>query len=98
MLHTVNKSPYTTSSLESCLRFAGEGDVVLLMEDGVYAAAAGTERSKLVESALQNGIGVCALQADLKARAVEALIQGVRPVDYDGWVELLEQHRCQAWL
>jgi len=54
----------------------------------VLAAAAGTARSALVESALGKGLRVCALSADLKARAV----------DDDGWVELLEQHVCQAWL
>ena len=98
MLHTVNKSPFANTALESCLRFAGEGDVVLLTEDGVYAAAAGTARSTLVESALEKGFRVCALSADLKARAVDALIEGVEVVDYDGWVRLLEEHVCQAWL
>jgi len=98
MLHTVNKSPFANTALESCLRFADEGDVLLLTEDGVLAAAAGTARSALVESALGKGLRVCALSADLKARAVDALIEGVEVVDYDGWVELLEQHVCQAWL
>ncbi|VAW78495.1 hypothetical protein MNBD_GAMMA15-577 [hydrothermal vent metagenome] len=39
MLHTVNKSPFSHSSLESCLRFVGEGDVILLLVDGVRIAS-----------------------------------------------------------
>ncbi len=37
MLHTVNKSPFEKTSLDSCLRFAQEGSAILLLEDGVYA-------------------------------------------------------------
>ena len=98
MLHTVNKSPFANAALESCLRFVAGGDVLLLTEDGVYAAAAGTVKSCLVETALAQGLRVYALSADLKARAVDGLIEGVEVVDYDGWVELLEQQVCQAWL
>ena len=39
MLHTINKSPFQNSALENCLRLARDGDVILLLEDGVYAAA-----------------------------------------------------------
>jgi tRNA 2-thiouridine synthesizing protein B len=42
MLHTVNKSPFEHSALDTCLRYAREGASVLLIEDGVYAAARGT--------------------------------------------------------
>ena len=42
LLHTVNKSPFEKSSLETCLRIAVEGSSVLLIEDGVYGAMNGT--------------------------------------------------------
>jgi len=42
ILHTVNKSPFERNSLESCLKFAKQGDHVLLFEDGVYAVLKGT--------------------------------------------------------
>ena len=32
-LHTVNKSPFEKSSLESCLSHVAEGSAVLLIED-----------------------------------------------------------------
>ena len=43
MLHIVNKSPHQARSLESCLRLALPGHAVLLIEDGVYAATAGSQ-------------------------------------------------------
>ena len=76
MLHTVNKSPFSHTALESCLRYISEGDVLLLTEDGVLAAAANTSKSDMLQTALANN-KVYALQADLKARAVDALIEGV---------------------
>ncbi len=37
-LHTVNKSPFSSEALASCLRVVWPGDAILLMEDGVYCA------------------------------------------------------------
>ncbi|MBU1191474.1 MAG: sulfurtransferase complex subunit TusB [Gammaproteobacteria bacterium] len=96
MLHTLNKSPFSHTSLENCLRFIKPDDVLLLLEDGVYAATRGTSRSHLIEQALQNG-HVFAMQADLKARGLTDLIDGVQLADYDKFVELLEQHSSHAW-
>ncbi len=43
MLHIVNKSPFQTSTLKTCLRMAQPGSAVLLIEDGVYGATQGTD-------------------------------------------------------
>jgi tRNA 2-thiouridine synthesizing protein B len=96
MLHTVNKSPFANSALESCLRFIRAGDVILLLEDGVYAAGSGTSRSHLIEAALETN-PVFAIQADVKARGLDKLIEGVQLASYDDFVRLLEQHRSSAW-
>jgi len=97
MLHTVNKSPHSNTGLESCLRFVRDGDVVLLLEDGVYAAAAGTGKSHIVEQALKSNT-VYALQADIKARGLDKLIEGIQLADYNDFVKLLEDHTSNAWL
>ncbi|RDH82767.1 MAG: sulfurtransferase complex subunit TusB [endosymbiont of Galathealinum brachiosum] len=97
MLHTINKSPFNTSSLESCIRFVSADDVVLLFEDAVYAATGNTNKSYLVESLLKT-CKVYALSADIKARGVDDLIAGVETTDYDGFVDLVEAHNVQAWL
>ena len=97
MLHTVNKSPFSHSSLESCLRFVGEGDVILLLEDGVLAAVSDTSRSTLIEAALKT-IPVYAIEADVQARGLDKLVDGVRMASYADFVKLLEDHKSQAWL
>lgn len=97
MLHTVNKSPFQNTALENCLRVAQKGDVILLLEDGVYAAATGTAKSLLIEQAVRQN-AVYAIAADLKARGIERLVAGVRIADYGDFVDLVEQHPVHAWL
>ena len=100
MLHTVNKSPFESNGLKSCLAHASKGDTVLLIEDGVYAALKGTTVSG---DMWQRRIDIkfCVLGADLAARGLDKgrLIDGVRIVDYGGFVDLVTEHdRTQAWL
>ncbi|MEO5362841.1 MAG: sulfurtransferase complex subunit TusB [Magnetococcus sp. DMHC-8] len=97
MLHTVNKSPFQNTTLMDCARFLQSGDVLLLLEDGVFACQTGTAHSALVEGLLQQ-VKVYALRADLKARAITQLIPGVQVTDYAGFVDLLEEHKVHSWL
>ncbi len=98
MLHIINKSPLTNSALDSCLRVAQAGDI-LLIEDAVYAATTGN----LFEGKIREAMGrfkVYVLQPDLEARGLaDRLIAGVTPVDYGGFVELTTTNKnCQSWL
>ena len=97
MLHTVNKSPFQDSALENCLRLVRAGDVILLLEDGVYAAAPGTVKSSLIERTVKQHT-VYAIDADLKARGLGKLIKEVRVASYGDFVDLVEQHTVHAWL
>ena len=97
MLHTVNKSPFQNSALENCLRLVRPGDVILLLEDGVYAAAPGTVKSSLIERTVRQHT-VYAIEADLKARGLGNLIKEVRVASYSDFVDLVEQHTVHAWL
>jgi tRNA 2-thiouridine synthesizing protein B len=99
MLHTVNKSPFEHSALETCLRFARQGSSVLLIEDGVYAAARDTAVAKEVQEALQR-VQLCALKPDVEARGLQnRVMDGVRLVDYGGFVDLVVEHDAvQSWL
>lgn len=99
-LHTVNKSPFEKNSLDSCLRFAKSGSSVLLIEDGVYAAAKGTTAEAVITAAMADK-KVYALGPDLAARAIseDKVIDGVELVDYAGFVDLVENtDKVQAWL
>lgn len=99
-LHTVNRSPYRESTLESCLRVALPGSALLLMEDGVYAALAHGQAAARVRQA-QVAIQVFVLEADLAARGLgdATLLQEVQVVDYAGFVDLAcEYDKVQAWV
>lgn len=99
MLHIVNKSPFQSTSLQSCLRMAKPGSAVLLIEDGIFAAAAGTSAEALVRQAA-NGVKFYALQPDVDARGVTGkVMDGITLVDYSGFVDLtLEYSTSQSWL
>ncbi len=97
-LHTVNKSPFQTNALQSCLAHAKDGDTVLLIEDGVYGAMNGTTVSDAVSASAAT---VCVLGPDFAARGIDAgrAIDGITTVDYDGFVDLAAaSDRIQAWL
>jgi tRNA 2-thiouridine synthesizing protein B len=97
-LHTVNKSPFSSSSLDECLGLAKSGSTVLLFEDGVYAATTGTRSAEAIANA--NGVTFAVLGPDAKARGVEGKIaEGIKVVDYDGFVDLVAEHdKVHAWL
>ena len=97
MLHIVNKSPFTNSSLDSCLRVAQGGDV-LLIEDAVYAAVAGAAEKQVRDAMKRFTFHV--LQADLEARGIaDRVMDGINKVDYGGFVELAAKNKnCQSWL
>ncbi len=98
MLHTVNKSPLERDAFDSCLRHALAGDVIVLIEDGVYGAVAGTTFAPRLQQALAR-LNVYALSPDVDARGLRAKIQtGVVLVDYSGFVDLVVQHSpVMAW-
>jgi len=100
MLHTINKSPFERNSLDSCLRLATKGSAILFFEDGVYAALKGTKMAATVSAAIADH-PVYVLGADLAARGYgeDALIEGIKVVDYGGFVDLtVEYDKVQAWV
>lgn len=99
-LHTVNKSPFATQTLLSCLGHCQEGDAVLMIEDGVYGALDGSGMTELVKSRA-GVVSLYVLGADAAARGIApARILGeIKSVDYDGFVDLVAEHdRTQNWL
>ena len=100
MLHTVNKSPFEKTALESCLRLAKSGSSVLLIEDGVYAALQGTKVSGDVAEKMKD-LSFYVLAPDVAARGLsdKPLIDGIKSVDYAGFVDLVTEHDTStAWL
>jgi tRNA 2-thiouridine synthesizing protein B len=97
MLYMVNKSPLMTYNLETCLAVAPEGEPILLYEDGVYAAMDGGRLAEQVRAALERH-PVYALEADLEARGIQRLVEGIQVIDYDGFVGLVEDHDVVPWI
>lgn len=97
ILHTVNKSPFQNDSLDSCLRLAQPDCGILLIEDGVYAAA--ESPNKLLTEQLLSRHKVYALTPDLKARGLlDRVLPGIELVDYQGFVALTETFdTVQSW-
>ena len=78
LVHLVSRA----SALDACLRYVGPDDTVLLLADGVYAAAAAARAAKAV---------VAAIEDDATARGIR-LEPPVKAVGYDGFVELVVAH------
>ena len=100
ILHTINKSPFDKNSLETCVRLASKGSSVLFIEDGIYCAMKGSTKSGIVEG-VKGDLSFYVLGPDLKARGIgeDKLIDGVKVVDYSGFVKLtVENDKVQAWL
>ena len=100
ILHTVNKSPFERSNLESCLGHAQDGDIILLIEDAVVAAAPGTAlANRMADAAKQFRVYV--LGPDFQCRGFDTatVIDGIQVADYAGFVDLAaEAKTVQAWL
>lgn len=100
MLHTVNKSPFEKNSLHTCLRLAQPGSDVVLIEDAVYAAAAGTSVADTVAAAARD-CNLYVLGPDLASRGISEaeLIADIEVVDYEGFVRLsVNNDKVQSWL
>ena len=98
MLHIINKSSLERDTLDSCLRVAN-GGAILLIEDAVYAATRGNAAEGKLHEALSR-FKVYALGPDLDARGMgDRVMDGVTTVDYGGFVDLVTEHKnCQSWL
>ncbi|CUW41307.1 methylsulfur transfer protein DsrH/TusB [Magnetospirillum sp. XM-1] len=100
ILHTVNKSPFERSCLDSCLGHAQPGDSVLLMEDAVIAALSGTAfEGKMADAAKTMKLHV--LGPDLAARGLDPakVVKDITVVDYAGFVDLAAGTKAtNAWL
>ena len=89
-LHTVNRSPFEHGALASCLARVRPGSAVLLIEDGVLGALAGSAHAARLADAAVAGVEVFALAPDLDARGIEPgrLATCIEVVDYAGFVAL----------
>jgi tRNA 2-thiouridine synthesizing protein B len=96
ILHLLNKSPYETANLDTCVDYMRDGDALLLIEDAIYAAMKGGKFA-----ARLSGRDVSVLGPDLAARGIgeDKLVDGVKVVGYGEFVDLsAEKDKVQSWL
>ena len=93
-LHLVSQSPFSGPAFSDCLRHAGEGDTVLLIQDGVYAALA-----KTAGEAKAKSVRIVALDVDIYARGIAAHINpAISLVNDREFVALTVDHEStQSW-
>ncbi len=98
-LHTVNKSPFTSSALKSCVLICRSQDGILLLEDGVFGSLQSAPDSLELSALNQKGIHIYALLNDVKARALEHKIADyIQLISYDEFVSLtVNFKRVQSW-
>ena len=95
-LHLVQASPARSDALAGCLRSVIEGDAVLLIEDGAYAALATVAAALRVPT----GVALHVLEPDARARGLAGRVhEDILGVDHDGFVRLAVAHeRVVTWL
>lgn len=92
MLHTLMTSPFRCD-IAALLRLLGDGDDVLLLQDGVIAALEG---NPALEALLNAPISLYVLQEDVEARGLSAQIStNVVSVGYTNFVALVVKNPQQ---
>lgn len=99
ILHTVNKSSFTHSTLKSCIAVCANDDALLLMEDGVFGGISSSPDATALLGLINRGIHIYALSGDVNARGIrKKLCEQIKIIDYDDFVELTLEHNCvQSW-
>jgi tRNA 2-thiouridine synthesizing protein B len=90
LLHIVNRSPFESDALASCLRLTQPGQAILLIENAVVAALADGEAAAALREKARD-CRLYLLEADLRARGLHnsPLLDAIEQVDYSGFVELV---------
>ncbi len=98
-LHTINKSPFSHSTLLSCLHVCEATDEILLIEDGVFGAIKNCPYAQELATTIARGVNIYALQSDINARGLQKKIDpSIQITDYIGFVRLSIEHSCtQSW-
>lgn len=98
-LHTINKSPFSNTSLSSCIKICSKNDAILLLEDGVFGALTSAPDAEQLQQLIDSGTRIFAITDDVKARGLSnKLLPAIELVDYNSFVQLTIEHRCvQSW-
>jgi sulfur relay protein TusB/DsrH len=94
LLYIVRRSPFMYSDLERAAELASlqkeENEIgIVLMQDAVLITKK-SEKSKMLEEIMANGIDIYVIDADCKARGIsDMVIEGVKKVGYEEFIDLV---------
>lgn len=100
MLHLVSKSPYCGNHLEHCLKTCAENDIIVLLEEGVYATPSDTQWvTGFARIQGKNDVKIFAIEADLRSRGItQAICSNITLINYEQFVNLTVSHYpIQNW-
>ena len=86
MLHIVRNSPFESRVLDECLALMGEGDRLLLLQDGVIASCVAARSEQFAQA----NVIPYVLAEDLLARGLKPVMGEV--IDMAGFVRLVVEH------
>lgn len=95
MLHIIDNFPFEPSMLDE----AASGDIVLFIDNAVYAVKQGARGISLLKQAV-NHLNFCVFGPDLKARGLAAneVVHGVSVIDEKDYVDLTEDNvAIKSW-
>ena len=97
-LHIISRTA-THTVLPEVARFV-KGGCLLLIEDAVLCARSCSRSHDILRKLMDEGVEVYALCEDLEARGIpqEKLCGGIKMVDNDGFVQLVEKYEVVPWL
>ena len=100
MLHIIQKKIQIIGFEPPWVQYSKEGDVLLLIGDGVYTIHQHHPASKYLVEAQSRQQTVCALILDVQARGLHQLpcISGVEYLSDQDWVDFMVKHEhVQSW-
>lgn len=98
----LSQSPFAGPALDDCIACCANGDAILLLRDGCYAASANSVHSDKLQQliAAKPDISLYLLQQDWDARGLpqQQLLPAVSLIDMARWVSLSESHdKLLSW-
>jgi len=81
------------AELASMQKEAGNEVGIVLMQDSVLITTKKSEKSKMLEEIMANGIDVYVIDADCKARGIsDVVLEGVNKVGYEKFIDLVMEN------
>jgi tRNA 2-thiouridine synthesizing protein B len=100
ILHIVNKSAFSSTSVQTCFDHCNHQDAVIFIENGVFNAIKNSCVNDIINRLqIEKQVKFFALSEDVTARGfLNKVLWNIQLVDYKGFVNLTLDHSpIQSW-